>query len=52
MKAGRWEAGRLFCIKEKMGMSRRTTQIGTFEFPLAVHENDLKQNVLGFVNWH
>ena len=34
--------------------SRRmeTTQIGTFEFPLAVHENDLKQNVLGFVNWH
>lgn len=29
-----------------------TTQIGTFDFPLAVHENDLKKNVLGFVNWH
>ena len=25
-KAGRWEAGRLFCIKEKMGKSRRTTR--------------------------
>lgn len=29
-----------------------TTRIGTFDFPLAVHENDLKKNVLGFVNWH
>ena len=29
-----------------------TTQIGTFDFPLAVHENDLKKNVLGFINWH
>ena len=26
MKAGRWEAVRLFCIKEKMGKSRRTTR--------------------------
>ena len=34
--------------------SRRmeTTRIGTFDFPLAVHENDLKKNVLGFINWH
>ena len=23
-----------------------TTRIGTFDFPLAVHENDLKKNVL------
>lgn len=29
-----------------------TTRIGTFDFPLAVHKNDLKKNVLGFVNWH
>lgn len=29
-----------------------TTQIGTFEFPMVVHENELKKNVLGFVNWH
>ncbi len=29
-----------------------TTWMGTFDFPLAVHENDLKKNVLGFVNWH
>ncbi len=29
-----------------------TTRIGTFDFPLAVHENELKKNVLGFVNWH
>ena len=29
-----------------------TTRIGTFHFPLAVHKNDLKKNVLGFVNWH
>ena len=29
-----------------------TTRIGTFDFPLAVPENDLKKNVLGFVNWH
>lgn len=29
-----------------------TTRIGTFDFPLADHENDLKKNVLGFVNWH
>lgn len=28
------------------------TRIGTFDFPLAVHKNDLKKNVLGFVNWH
>lgn len=29
-----------------------TTWMGTFDFPLAVHENDLKKNVLGFINWH
>lgn len=29
-----------------------TSQIGTFDFPMVVHENDLKKNVLGFVNWH
>lgn len=34
--------------------SRRmeTTRMGTFDFPMAVHENDLKKNVLGFINWH
>ncbi len=31
---------------------RETTKHGTFEFPVAVYENQINKNLLGYINWH